>query len=118
MDTIKLTTLKELSTAERRRINTLVDRADKGEIEVYNREDLGSYLGQMVAIEVHLQRVEGGGDGNFCLEKHIEAAIVFCLECNEDPKPLFSIREILTDGKVKACQQCEYEKQEMIDVSA
>lgn len=100
---------------DRRRVyNDQLIRAIKGEIEVYNLEDLMRLVGTLEAAYNHcIASIAGDGD-IYCLLKHLSYAVILCGEMNEPGvADIYEIITIVTNGKIEPCQSCKQDRKEI-----
>lgn len=95
---------------ERRRRNNQLLQAVKGEIEIYNLEDLMRLVGDLEAAYNHcIASIAGDGD-IYCLLKHIAYAIILAGEVDGDAASLYQIMATITDEKIQPCVACKQEE--------
>ena len=97
---------------ERRRRNNQLLQAVKGEIEIYNLEDLMRLVGDLEAAYNHcIASIAGDGD-IYCLLKHIAYAIILAGEVDGDATSLYQIMSVITEQKIQPCDSCKGEENE------
>ena len=95
---------------ERRRRNNQLLQAVKGEIEIYNLEDLMRLVGDLEAAYNHcIASIAGDGD-IYCLLKHIAYAIILAGEVDGDAATLYQIMATITEEKIQPCEACRQEE--------
>lgn len=95
---------------ERRRRNNQLLQAVKGEIEIYNLEDLMRLVGNLEAAYNHcVASIAGDGD-IYCLLKHIAYAIILAGEVDGDATALYQIMATITSDKIQPCVACKQEE--------
>lgn len=95
---------------ERRRRNNQLLQAVKGEIEIYNLEDLMRLVGDLEAAYNHcIASIAGDGD-IYCLLKHIAYAIILAGEVDGDATTLYQIMAAITEEKIQPCKACKQEE--------
>lgn len=95
---------------ERRRRNNQLLQAVKGEIEIYNLEDLMRLVGDLEAAYNHcIASIAGDGD-IYCLLKHIAYAIILAGEVDGDATALYQIMAAITRDKIQPCAACKQEE--------
>lgn len=95
---------------ERRRRNNQLLQAVKGEIEIYNLEDLMRLVGDLEAAYNHcIASIAGDGD-IYCLLKHIAYAIILAGEVDGDATALYQIMAAITEEKIQPCEACRQEE--------
>lgn len=90
---------------ERRRYNKMFLDAVKGEISIFNLEDLMRLLGTLEAAYNHALAAYDSLD-IYCLLKHMAYAIILAGEVDGDVASLYQIMATITDEKVQPCQSC------------
>lgn len=97
--------------AERRRRNNQLLQAVKGELDIYNLEDLMRLVGTLEAAYNHcLASIAGDGD-IYCLLKHISYAIILAGEVDGDTTSLYQIMATITEDKIQPCVACKQEEE-------
>lgn len=97
--------------AERRRRNNQLLQAVKGELDIYNLEDLMRLVGTLEAAYNHcLASIAGDGD-IFCLLKHIAYAIILAGEVDGDCESLYQMMATITEDKIQPCAACKAEEE-------
>lgn len=97
---------------ERRRRNNQLLQAVKGELEIYNLEDLMRLVGTLEAAYNHcVASIAGDGD-IYCLLKHMAYAIVLAGEVDGDATSLYQIMASITEDKIQPCSSCKGEEDE------
>ena len=97
--------------AERRRRNNQLLQAVKGELDIYNLEDLMRLVGTLEAAYNHcIASVAGDGD-IYCLLKHISYAIILAGEVDGDATSLYQIMATITEDKIQPCEACKQEEE-------
>ena len=100
---------------ERRRRNNQLLQAVKGELEIYNLEDLMRLVGTLEAAYNHcLASIAGDGD-IYCLLKHVAYAIILAGEVDGDVTSLYQIMASITGEKIQPCGACKGEEDESKD---
>lgn len=95
---------------ERRRRNNQLLQAVKGEVEIYNLEDLMRLVGDLEAAYNHcVASIAGDGD-IYCLLKHIAYAIILAGEVDGDATSLYQIMATITGDKIQPCEACRQEE--------
>lgn len=95
---------------ERRRRNNQLLQAVKGEVEIYNLEDLMRLVGDLEAAYNHcIASIAGDGD-IYCLLKHIAYAIILAGEVDGDAATLYQIMATVTEEKIQPCEACKQEE--------
>ena len=95
---------------ERRRRNNQLLQAVKGEVEIYNLEDLMRLVGDLEAAYNHcIASIAGDGD-IYCLLKHIAYAIILAGEVDGDAATLYQIMATITEEKIQPCEACRQEE--------
>lgn len=95
---------------ERRRRNNQLLQAVKGEVEIYNLEDLMRLVGDLEAAYNHcIASIAGDGD-IYCLLKHIAYAIILAGEVDGDATALYQIMAAITEEKIQPCEACRQEE--------
>ena len=95
---------------ERRRRNNQLLQAVKGEVEIYNLEDLMRLVGDLEAAYNHcVASIAGDGD-IYCLLKHIAYAIILAGEVDGDATTLYQIMATITGEKIQPCKACKQEE--------
>lgn len=95
---------------ERRRRNNQLLQAVRGEIEIYNLEDLMRLVGDLEAAYNHcIASIAGDGD-IYCLLKHIAYAIILAGEVDGDATSLYQIMAAITGDKIQPCAACKQEE--------
>ena len=95
---------------ERRRRNNQLLQAVKGEVEIYNLEDLMRLVGDLEAAYNHcIASIAGDGD-IYCLLKHIAYAIILAGEVDGDATTLYQIMATITEEKIQPCKACKQEE--------
>lgn len=95
---------------ERRRYNKMLLDAVKGEINIFNLEDLMRLLGTLEAAYNHALAAYDSLD-IYCLLKHMAYAIILAGEVDGEVASLYQIMAMLTDGKIQPCQACAQDSQ-------
>lgn len=90
---------------ERRRYNKMFLDAVKGEINIFNLEDLMRLLGTLEAAYNHALAAYDSLD-IYCLLKHMAYAIILAGEVDGEVASLYQIMATITDEKVQPCQSC------------
>ena len=97
---------------ERRRRNNQLLQAVKGELDIYNLEDLMRLVGTLEAAYNHcIASIAGDGD-IYCLLKHMAYAIVLAGEVDGDATSLYQIMASITEDKIQPCASCKGEEDE------
>lgn len=97
--------------SERRRRNNQLLQAVKGELDIYNLEDLMRLVGTLEAAYNHcIASVAGDGD-IYCLLKHISYAIILAGEVDGDAASLYQIMATITEDKIQPCEACKQEEE-------
>ena len=97
---------------ERRRRNNQLLQAVKGELDIYNLEDLMRLVGTLEAAYNHcIASIAGDGD-IYCLLKHMAYAIVLAGEVDGDATSLYQIMATITEDKIQPCASCKGEEDE------
>ena len=90
---------------ERRRYKKMFLDAVKGEIDIFNLEDLMRLLGTLEAAYNHALAAYDSLD-IYCLLKHMAYAIILAGEVDGEVASLYQIMATITDEKVQPCQSC------------
>lgn len=102
-----------IQTLRRRRNQQLID-AVNGKIYIYNLEDLMRLVGELNASHNHIVSALASDEPNlYCLFKHLPTAYTLSGEVDGDCKEIMDIIEALTEGKIKACQACSDDADEL-----
>ena len=97
--------------SERRRRNNQLLQAVRGELDIYNLEDLMRLVGTLEAAYNHcIASVAGDGD-IYCLLKHISYAIILAGEVDGDATSLYQIMATITEDKIQPCEACKQEEE-------
>lgn len=98
--------------AERRRRNNQLLQAVKGELDIYNLEDLMRLVGELNAAYNHcVASIAGDGD-IYCLLKHLATAIVLAGEVDGDATAIYQMIATITNDKIQPCKACKDEEEE------
>ena len=98
--------------AERRRRNNQLLQAVKGELDIYNLEDLMRLVGELNASYNHcVASIAGDGD-IYCLLKHLATAIVLAGEVDGDATAIYQMVATITNDKIQPCKACKDEEDE------
>lgn len=97
--------------AERRRRNNQLLQAVKGELDIYNLEDLLRLVGELNAAYNHcVASIAGDGD-IYCLLKHLATAIVLAGEVDGDATAIYQMVATITNDKIQPCAACRQEEE-------
>ena len=97
--------------AERRRRNNQLLQAVKGELDIYNLEDLLRLVGELNASYNHcVASIAGDGD-IYCLLKHLATAIVLAGEVDGDATAIYQMVATITNDKIQPCKACKDEEE-------
>lgn len=104
----------DLIRKRRRVYNDQLIRAVKGEIEIYNLEDLMRLVGTLEAAYNHcIASIAGDGD-IYCLLKHLSYAVILCGEMNEPAAAdIYEMIAVVSNGKIEPCQSCKQDRKEI-----
>lgn len=106
-DIQKFRNIADLVQDERRRYNKMLDDYIAGKVDVYNAEDLWKICGELNATYNHICSMLASEHLNiYCCLKHLATAYVLANEVDGDCQNIMNIVELITDGKIKACQSC------------
>lgn len=98
--------------SERRRRNNQLLQAVKGDLDIYNLEDLMRLVGTLEAAYNHcIASIAGDGD-IYCLLKHMAYAIILAGEVDGDATSLYQIMATITGDKIQPCGSCKGEEDE------
>lgn len=95
---------------ERRRRNNQLLQAVKGELDIYNLEDLMRLVGTLEAAYNHCMASIAGDGDIYCLLKHISYAIILAGEVDGDATSLYQIMATITEDKIQPCLACRQEE--------
>lgn len=101
--------IDDLVQTLRRRRNKELEEFVNGERYVYNGEDAMRLVGELNATHNHICSVLAADHDSaniYCCLKHMATAYVLSNEVDGDCKEVMDIIELLTNGKIKACQAC------------
>ena len=101
--------IDDLVQTLRRRRNKELEEAVNGERYIYNLEDQMRLVGELNATHNHICSVLAADRDSaniYCCLKHMSTAYVLSNEVDGDCKEVMDIIELLTNGKIKACQAC------------
>jgi len=96
---------------ERRRRNNQLLQAVKGELDIYNLEDLMRLVGTLEAAYNHCMASIAGDGDIYCLLKHISYAIILAGEVDGDAASLYQIMATITEDKIQPCASCKGEEE-------
>ena len=114
-DIQKFRNIADLVQDERRRYNKMLDDYIAGKIDVYNAEDLWKICGEMNATYNHICSMLASEHLNiYCCLKHLATAYVLANEVDGDCQNIMNIVELITNGKIKACQACSDDVNQLI----
>ena len=114
-DIQKFRNIADLVQDERRRYNKMLDDYIAGKIDVYNAEDLWKICGEMNATYNHICSMLASEHLNiYCCLKHLATAYVLANEVDGDCQGIMNIVELITNGKIKACQSCSDDVNQLI----
>lgn len=95
---------------ERRRRNNQLLSAVKGDVEIYNLEDLMRLVGELQCAYNHcIASIAGDGD-IYCILKHLSSAVILSAEVDGDAKEIYQILAAVTDSKIQPCSACKQEE--------
>ena len=97
--------------AERRRRNNQLLQAVRGELDIYNLEDLMRLVGTLEAAYNHCMASIAGDGDIYCLLKHISYAIILAGEVDGDAASLYQIMATITEDKIQPCASCKGEEE-------
>lgn len=101
----------DIQTERRRRNNQLLQSV-KGELDIYNLEDLMRLVGTLEAAYNHcIASIAGNGD-IYCLLKHLSYGIILAGEVDGDATSLYQIMATITEDKIQPCDACKQEEHE------
>lgn len=101
----------DIQTERRRRNNQLLQSV-KGELDIYNLEDLMRLVGTLEAAYNHcVASIAGDGD-IYCLLKHLSYGIILAGEVDGDATSLYQIMATITEDKIQPCDACKQEEHE------
>ena len=101
--------IDDLVQTLRRRRNKELEEAVNGERYIYNLEDAMRLVAELNATHNHICSVLAADHDEaniYCCLKHMATAYVLSNEVDGDCKEVMDIIELLTNGKIKACQAC------------
>lgn len=114
-DMQKFRNIADLVQDERRRYNKMLDDYIAGKIDVYNSEDLFRLVGELNATYNHIISMLASEHLNiYCCLKHLATAYVLANEVDGDCQNIMNIVELITNGKIKACQACSDDVNQLI----
>lgn len=114
-DVQKFRNIADLVQGERRRYNEMLDDYIAGKIDVYNAEDLYRCVGELNATYNHICSMLASEHLNiYCCLKHLATAYVLANEVDGDCQNIMNIVELITNGKIKACQSCSDDVNQLI----
>ena len=114
-DIQKFRNIADLVQDERRRYNKMLDDYVAGKIDVYNSEDLFRVVAEMNATYNHICSMLASEHLNiYCCLKHLATAYVLANEVDGDCQNIMNIVELITNGKIKACQACSDDVNQLI----
>lgn len=114
-DIQKFRNIADLVQDERRRYNKMLDDYIAGKIDVYNAEDLYRCVGELNATYNHICSMLASEHLNiYCCLKHLATAYVLANEVDGDCQNIMNIVELITNGKIKACQSCSDDVNQLI----
>lgn len=97
---------------ERRRRNRQLLSFVKGEIDLYNAEDLMRLVGSLNAAYDHIVASMAAEPNIYCVLKHLATAIILAGEVDGDAEAIYQAMSALTDGKIEPCEICKKENKE------
>ena len=109
--------IDDLVQTLRRRRNKELEEAVNGERYIYNLEDQMRLVGELNATHNHICSVLAADheEANiYCCLKHMATAYVLSNEVDGDCQGIMNIVELITDGKIKACQSCSDDVNQLI----
>lgn len=114
-DIQKFRNIADLVQTVRRIYNKMLDDYIAGKIDVYNAEDLWKICGEMNATYNHICSMLASEHLNiYCCLKHLATAYVLANEIDGDCQDIMNIVELITNGKIKACQSCSDDVNQLI----
>ena len=109
-DIQKFRNIDDLVQRERRALNGVLNSYICGVLSsgtVYNAEDLFRIVGELNAVHNHICSMLASEHLNiYCCLKHLATAYVLANEIDYNCQGIMNIVELITDGKIKACQSC------------
>lgn len=114
-DIQKFRNIADLVQTVRRIYNKMLDDYIAGKIDVYNAEDLWKICGELNATYNHICSMLASEHLNiYCCLKHLATAYVLANEVDGDCQDIMNIVELITNGKIKACQACSDDVNQLI----
>lgn len=96
---------------ERRRRNNQLLQAVKGELDIYNLEDLMRLVGELNAAYNHCVASAAGDGDIYCLLKHLATSVVLAGEVDGDAAAIYQIIATVTNDKIQPCKACKDEEE-------
>ena len=114
-DIQKFRNIADLVQETRRIYNKMLDDYIGGALYVYNGEDLFRLVGELNATYNHIISMLASEHLNiYCCLKHLATAYVLANEVDGDCQGIMNIVELITNGKIKACQSCSDDVNQLI----
>ena len=114
-DIQKFRNIADLVQETRRIYNKMLDDYIGGALDVYNGEDLFRLVGELNATYNHIISMLASEHLNiYCCLKHLATAYVLANEVGGDCQGIMNIVELITNGKIKACQACSDDVNQLI----
>ena len=110
--------IDDLVQRERGALNSLLDSYICGALSsdnMYNAEDLFRIIGELSAVHNHICSMLASEHLNiYCCLKHLATAYVLANEIDYNCQGIMNIVELITNGKIKACQSCSDDVNQLI----
>ena len=117
-DIQKFRNIDDLVQQERRGLNSLLNSYICGVLSsetLYNAEDLFRIVGELNATHNHICSMLASEHLNiYCCLKHLATAYVLANEIEYNCQGIMNIVELITNGKIKACQSCSDDVNQLI----
>ena len=114
-DIQKFRNIADLVQEARRTYNKMLDDYIGEALDVYNGEDLFRLVGELNATYNHIISMLASEHLNiYCCLKHLATAYVLANEVDGDCQGIMNIVELITNGKIKACQSCSDDVNQLI----